>query len=81
MIPCQDAERITRHGLMEFLQHQGLEEHLDLVEEWCAEMGAAFMEELRENFAEVVDMLQLSDFDRVQFVAPPLDTVYQVQVC
>jgi len=80
--PARDTLRISKEGLEDFLRRHGLENHFDEVNAWCAEMGAAFVEELQENFSEVVDTLQLSANERQRMLAPPvpLETVYQIQV-
>jgi len=81
---AQDTLRITKEVLEDFLRTHGLEDHFDEVNAWCVEMGAAFLEELRENFSEVLDALQLSHEEHQRMLVPPvpLETVHQIQrVC
>lgn len=64
----QGKLRVSKANLEVFLYQFGLQSHVDSVESWCQEEGAAFMEEVEESVDEIFEWLAIPNDQRAQRV-------------
>jgi len=67
--PTAKPEQIE--GLTQFLRERSLEHRQGDVEKWCQEVGAAFLEEVKENLADIAITLSLAEEEKKRLEGDP----------